>query len=280
MASPSPIPLWPTWITATPDLEAAFVKLQSALLEEEAQRQILARGRRVGRVGMNLESADARVFNPDWGIDVKRILSTIHLPSGEVISEALNLYQTAFRKPSLTAYVLDFSGSMKGQGAQQVKTAMRTLLEPSIAAQYLLQASPRDISMAIPFNSAPSQPVMVQGNEAPALRQLLKHIEARQPGGGTNMYRATQAALEALQPYEAQMGTYHTAIIVMSDGKSDGSLNDLRHTKLWRDIPVYTILFGEADPEQMRQLAETTSGRMFDGRKDMIGAFRHAKGYN
>ena len=66
---------------------------------------------------------------------------------------------------------------------------MRTLLEPSIAAQYLLQASPRDISMAIPFNSAPSQPVMVQGNEATALRQLLKHIEARQPGGGTNMYR-------------------------------------------------------------------------------------------
>ena len=62
------------------DLEAAFVKLQSALLEEEAQRQILARGRRVGRVGMNLESADARVFNPDWGIDAKRILSTIHLP--------------------------------------------------------------------------------------------------------------------------------------------------------------------------------------------------------
>ena len=76
------------------------------------------------------------------------------------------------------------------------------------------------------------------------------------------------------------MGTYHTAIIVMSDGKSDGSLNDLQHTALWRDIPVYTILFGDADPDQMRQLAETTSGRMFDGRKDMISAFRHAKGYN
>ena len=115
------------------DLEAAFLKLQGALLEDDVQRQILARGRRVGRVGLHMETADARVFNPDWGIDVKRVLSPINLPSGEVISEALNLFQTAFRKPSLTVYVLDFSGSTKGNGEQQVKTAMRTLLEPDIA---------------------------------------------------------------------------------------------------------------------------------------------------
>ena len=41
-----------------------------------------------------------------------------------------------------------------------------------------------------------------------------------------------------------------------------------------------TILFGEADPQQMQELARVTSGRMFDGRKDMITAFREAKGYN
>ncbi len=261
-------------------LEEAFLKLQRALLEDGVQRQILARGRRVGRVGLSMATADAGVFNPAWGIDVKRVLSTVNLPSGEVISQALNLFQTAFRKPSLTAYVLDFSGSMKGNGEQQVKAAMRTLLEPDVAAQYLLQASPRDISMMIAFNSAPSDPMTIKGNEPHQLRNLLKHVEARQPGGGTDMYKATRAALESLHAYEQQMGEYHTAIIVMSDGKSDGSLEDVKRVKLWRDIPVYTILFGQADPEQMNRLAEATSGRMFDGRMDMIRAFRQAKGYN
>ncbi len=262
------------------DLEQAFLTLQSALLEDDAQLQILSRGRRVGRVGLSMATADTNVFNAEWGIDVKRVLSTIQLPSGEVIRDALNLFQTAFRKPSLTAYVLDFSGSMKGNGERQVKAAMRTLLEPDIAAQYLLQASPQDVSMMIAFNSAPSAPMTIKGNAPQQLRGLLKHIEARQPGGGTNMYKATKSALQSLQTYEAQMGEYHTAVIVMSDGKSDGSLQDIQRAKLWRDIPVYTILFGEADPDQMHRLADATSGRMFDGRTDMIRAFRQAKGYN
>ena len=94
------------------------------------------------------------------------------------------------------------------------------------------------------------------------------------------MYKATAAALQALAPYESLMGDYHAAIIVMSDGKSDGSRHDIEQTRLWRDVPVYTILFGNADPEQMHELAAVTSGRMFDGRTDMIQAFRQAKGYN
>jgi Ca-activated chloride channel family protein len=86
--------------------------------------------------------------------------------------------------------------------------------------------------------------------------------------------------LHALRPYEPRLADYHAAVIVMSDGKSQGSLQEVQQAPLWQDIPVYTILFGEADPEQMRQLAAMAAGRMFDGRKDMIQAFREAKGYN
>lgn len=260
--------------------EKAFLTLQEALLHEKNQRQILQSGRRVGRVGMNLDQADRSVFNPDWGIDVQRILSPITLPSGEVIREALNLFQTAFRKPSLTVYVLDFSGSMEGAGETQVKAAMRTLLDPDIASQYLLQPSPRDISTVIFFNSRPSQPLRVIGNDPQELRRLLQRIDTKSPGGGTDMYAATAAAYKALAPYEARMTDYHPAVIVMSDGKSKGTLHLVRQESLSQDIPVYTILFGDADSQQMQELAEVTSGRMFDGRKDVINAFRKAKGYN
>lgn len=111
------------------------MKLPKALLEDNTQQQILQRGRRAGRMGMHLAAADPQVFNLDWGIDTQRLLSPITLPSSKVIREALMLFQTAFRKPSLIVYVLDFSGSMKGDGVQQVKAAMRTLLDPEAASQ-------------------------------------------------------------------------------------------------------------------------------------------------
>src|ERR1051326_589533 len=96
------------------------------------------------------KGADARVFNPDWGIDLNKTLAPIRMPSGAVIHEALELYQIAFRKPPCTFFVLDFSGSMRGKGEEQVKDAMRTLLTPAIASRYLLQPSPDDVTVVLP----------------------------------------------------------------------------------------------------------------------------------
>ena len=50
--------------------------------------------------------------------------------------------------------------------------------------------------------------------------------------------------------------------------------------RIGRDIPVYSILFGEAKERDMKSLAEGMAGKLFDGRKDMAKAFREAKGYN
>ena len=46
------------------------------------------------------------------------------------------------------------------------------------------------------------------------------------------------------------------------------------------DVPVFSIMFGDADPTQLEELAELTHARVFDGREDLIGAFRSVKGYN
>ena len=130
------------------------------------------------------------------------------------------------------------------------------------------------------FNSQPSEPVTVEGNDPQTLGRLLQSIRTKAPGGGTDMYRATAAALKLFEPLEAEMSDYHPSVIVMSDGRSKGQLQDVRQASLADDVPVYTILFGNADQDQMAELARMTSGRMFDGRKDMIRAFRKAKGYN
>ena len=49
---------------------------------------------------------------------------------------------------------------------------------------------------------------------------------------------------------------------------------------LGMDVPVFSIMFGDADPEQLEQLAEATNARVFDGREELIDAFRKVKGYN
>jgi Ca-activated chloride channel family protein len=267
--------------------EAVFAKLQEYLLSPTVQDSIQAQGRRTGLVGMEADPAKSAarnaVFNPDWGINLSRILTPIRMPAAPVVSEALNLYQTAFRKPSLTAYVLDYSGSMAGTGVEQLRRAMRTLLDQRIAKEYLLQGSPEDLTMVVAFNSRVTATLEAQGNDPQVLSELLVKVEALEPGGGTNMYVAAAEAMKQIK-VQAESGKYHAAVIVMSDGMSEGGLPQfnamLKDTGLGKDVPVFTILFGDAQPEQMKALAEAMSGRMFDGRVDVVQAFREAKGYN
>jgi Ca-activated chloride channel family protein len=263
--------------------EETFKKLQAYLLSPEVQKEIEASGRRTGLVGMGTQSADARVFNPDWGIDVNRVISPVRMPGGAVIREALELYQLAFRKPSCTVFVLDFSGSMRGKGEEQLKDAMRTLLTPAISAKYLLQPSPEDVSIVMPYSDTVVAVWTAQGNDPKVLDDLLAKIEGQGAMAGTYTHAALLQALAKAKPY-AETGKYHTSIILMSDGEATDSLAEFFKTidrdRIGRDIPIYTILFGEAKERDMKALAEGMGGKMFDGRTDVARAFRDAKGYN
>ena len=45
-------------------------------------------------------------------------------------------------------------------------------------------------------------------------------------------------------------------------------------------IPVYSIMFGNADSEQLNRIANLTSGKVFDGRTNLLEAFKIVRGYN
>lgn len=106
--------------------EEAFLKVQEYLLSDEAQTAIEATGRRISLNGVSEQNKS--VFNKEWGIDTTRILSPITMPAADVLMNALNLWQSSFRKPSLTVYCLDFSGSMRGEGNDQLVSAMAQVL--------------------------------------------------------------------------------------------------------------------------------------------------------
>lgn len=265
-------------------IENFFLQLQGWLLSDEVQKSLQIEGRRTGGVGMDAVNADKAIFNPKWGIDLKKIIKPVTTPPADVVSEALNLYQSAFKKPSLTAYVLDYSGSMQGNGEEQLKKAMRTLLDQNIAKEFLLHSSPEDITYVIPFNSNPITSLKVVGNNPATLNEVLNRVESLNPSGGSNMYKAAETAAKMVKG-DAESGKYNTSIIIMGYGASEGGFSDFEQnlSKLGvnkKNIHIFTILLGKAQINQMEHMAKSMAGRMFDGREDLVHAFREARGYN
>ena len=257
--------------------EQAFLDLQEYLLSDEVQNEIQRTGRRTGYEGVSEENRD--VFRTDWGIQPDRVLSPIRMPSTEVLMECLNLYQTEFRKPSLTIYCLDYSGSMEGTGREQMVEAMSQILIQENAEKNLLQASEHEVNILIPFEGYPRDIYTAVGNGS-ELESLYTKVEAEEATGGTDIYAAATESLRQLGNYD--LSQYTPAIILLTDGVSDGSIDAFQtaYEAFGADVPVFSIMFGSADPTQLEELAELTHARVFDGREDLIGAFRSVKGYN
>ena len=257
--------------------EEAFLKLQEYLLSEEVQNEIQRTGRRTGYTGISEENKE--VFRTDWGVQPDRVLSTMRMPSTEVLFKALNLYQTDFKKPSLNIYCLDHSGSMSGKGNEQLTAAMEQLLIQENAEKNFLQASRDEVNVLIFFDDQILAEYTAAGS-GKELEELYDRVAEQETGSGTDMYLAADEALKVLSGYD--LSQYTPAIILLTDGMSGGSYDMFmeNYRALNMDVPVFSIMFGDADPEQLEQLAEATNARVFDGREDLIDAFRKVKGYN
>lgn len=258
--------------------EEAFLKIQEYLLSADAQDAIQKTGRRTG-YSQSVSQENRSVFNEDWGIQPDRVLSPFRMPSAEVLTEALDLYQTTFRKPSLTVYCLDYSGSMTGDGSKQLVSAMEQILIQSKAKENLLQASSDEINIVIPFDDRPLDCWSAKGNGS-EIEALYDKVKDEDIGGGTDIYAAAQYAFEQLKNYD--LNQYNTAVILMTDGMSMDYWDTFKsyYEQYGSGVPVFSIMFGDADSTQLDQIAELTNARVFDGRSDLVSAFRAVKGYN
>ena len=258
--------------------EEDFLAVQEYLLSGEVQKEIEATGRRIQANGVSAENTE--IFNPDWGIDTDQILSPIQMPDADILMEALNLYQTNFKKPSLNLYCLDFSGSMEGSGEEQLKEAMAQILIQENAAENFLQASAGEVNLAILFDDGIKVILRAADDSDESLKKLYEQIEEIEPSGGTDIYDAAARAYELAAGYD--LDAYTPAVILMTDGKSEYHKTRFERAreKSEKEIPVFSITFGSADPSQLQELAEETGGRVFDGTEDLTEAFRSVKGYN
>lgn len=259
------------------DKKDAFIELQSYILSDAGQKMLQERGRRTWYGGIT-NNVDTSIFNPDWGIDTKTYISPVKYPSTKVIKLALNLYQTELRKPTHVVFCLDYSGSMAGDGYNELMNAMDYILTEK-AADDFIQFSEKDTIDVIAFGSS------VLGtwrtNDGSNTETLLNQIHGLNPMGTTALYPAAQTALNMLK--DEDMEKYNVSVILMTDGWPNvGTYNDLEKTykNINKQIPIYSIMFGDANEYQMRQIAELSNAKIFDGKKDLVKAFKEVRGYN
>ncbi|MCH9275945.1 substrate-binding domain-containing protein [Bifidobacterium amazonense] len=264
------------------NLEDAFAKFQKALSSKDSKLLFERAGRRTGLGGALAYGSDSQVqqsFRAEWGINTSAdTLKTIALPSASVIDQALTVYQTKLRKPSYTIWVVDYSGSMNGEGKDGVVSGLTSALDPTKSAQYHIEPSGEDVNVLIPFSSTAETPVTAHGTDT---GELLRQAEERAATGGTNIYDGLNSAFSILP---SNLDDYTTAVVLMTDGQSSTSSRQSftdRYHASGHDLPIFSIMFGDADPAQLNELAKLSNAKVFDGRSgDLAAVFRQVKGFN
>lgn len=253
-----------------------FTKLQEYLRSDAMINKMEDFGYRSWYGGV--KNTDKKVFNPDWGIDTTKYLKDMKYPSKKVMSEAINLYIEKLRKPTHVVFCLDVSGSMYGEGLDTLKEAMNYILDYNTASRDKLQFSSNDKITIITFDDTYKVYDTKLGNDTESVISIINSLDV---GGATNIYDTSVEALKILDKEDSN--EYTKTVIIMTDGMSNvGTFDDLEsyYKKKKIDIPIYSITFGDSSEYQLREIANLTNGKVFDGKHNLKDAFKEVRSYN
>lgn len=262
------------------DKKEEFLKIRDYILSEDGQKELAKTGRRTWYGGVN-SNVDKTVFNPKWGIDTTTYIVPLKFPSTSIIQEALALYQNELRKPIHAVFCLDYSASMNGDGYKQLNKAMNYILDEEEASKDLLQFTEKDKITVIPFSSHVIN--VWETDSGTDTELLISNINEQRPSGSTNIYEASRSALKTLKDDDSNK--YNLTVILMTDGKSNmGEFSELEKyyekKSFAKNIPIYSIMFGDADEDELQNIADLTNAKVFDGKSDLLKAFKEVRGYN
>jgi len=209
----------------------------------------------------------------------------------QAVDALLQAYFDKIRRPSRTLYVLDTSGSMEGDRIDSLRTALAGLTgaDNSLTGRYRRFRSREEVTM-LPFNTGPEAPqtfTVPEQNPSAELARIKSFAEGLNARGGTAIYDALSDAYRVLEPLQAKDPDRFTSIVLMTDGENanGSSLGDFQASfgslpPAMKQVPVFTVLFGEGSSDELTQVATMTGGKVFDARKvQLSGVFQEIRGY-
>jgi Ca-activated chloride channel family protein len=210
----------------------------------------------------------------------------------ETVDQILTTYLDKQRAPSTSIFVLDLSGSMRGNNLEQLKQAMKNLAgaDKTITGKFA-RFRAREQVIVIPFSDRPMQSQVYDitsgvGND-PALQHLRGAVDGLNASGGTAIYDALARAYKTASDARALDPDRFYSIALLSDGKNTQGDTFHQFRKIYNKnhdtyagIPTFPIIFGGADKNEMISLAKLTGGREFDSTKHSLAqVFKKIRGY-
>ncbi|MBR4262154.1 MAG: VWA domain-containing protein [Bacilli bacterium] len=260
------------------DKKENFKKIQSFLRSKEVRKKLENLGYRSWYGGIKSD-ANKDVFKKEWGIDTNKYLIPQKYPSKTVMNKAFDIYVEDLRKPTHTVFCLDRSGSMNGSGINELKEAMKYIVNREEARKDRLQFSKEDKITIIQFNGyVYDTSKTFNGYDVDS---LINYVDSIYVGGGTNIYDPSIEALKILQKEDPS--EYNTVVILMTDGQSNqGSYYNLENFYKNNNIkaPIYSITFGQADESELNEIADLTNGKVFNGKSGLKEAFKEVRSFS
>lgn len=226
-------------------------------------------------------------------------------PDRQLADGLIDAYLNEFRRPIASTFVLDTSGSMQGKRREQLVEAIHYLAgaDASLTGR-VAKLTNRERLWFLPFSDRVGEPVRfeipagsrVAKGVAPQvdtdaklaeLKRVRDTADELRMAGGTAMYDAVLTGLQNMLEERKRNPDYQYSVVAFTDGKSNMGrrLEDFKRAyeqlpEDVRGIPVFMVLFGEADAGDLKALVEITGGKVFDARKTPLYAvFKDIRAY-
>jgi Ca-activated chloride channel homolog len=227
-------------------------------------------------------------------------------PDRALADGLIDAYLNEFRKPIASTFVLDTSGSMEREGRQKqlvqaihyIAGADRSLtgriakltnrerlwMQPFADQPYGRQ------EFEVPGGASGARGVQVQ-EDSEAKQQVLGEVRGFADGlrmrGGTALFDAVLVSLRHMADEKRKNPDYQYSVVAFTDGENNQGRSFDQFKRDYaqlpedaRSIPVFMVLFGEANEQQLRELVKVTGGRLFDARKTpLYGVFKDIRAY-
>ena len=212
----------------------------------------------------------------------------------------IDAYLNEFRAPIASTFVLDVSGSMNqgGRRAQLVEALQYIAGDDASLTGRIARLTSREKVWMMTFSETVNTPVYFelpaagknrsgQADKQKVLGDVRDYAENLKMNGGTALYDAVLQALINMNEQRQKNPNYQYSVVAFTDGESNKG-RDLAQFKAAyaalpedvRAIPVFMVVFGEANENALKSLVATTGGRLFDARKaSLYSVFKDIRAY-
>lgn len=243
-----------------------------------------------------MEETSRRPVIPQVALDdrfSKQMLVELPFPADvATVDELIFAYLDEMSMPSTAIFVLDISGSMRGERLADLKAALRNLtgMDQSLTGKFSRFRDRENVIM-IPFNGSiqgEARFPMGQGDQRQqAMNAIRQYVDSLNAGGGTAIYTALRHAYDLAAREQREFPDRYYSVVLLSDGENQSGMPMESFRQFFRGLPpemqevkTFAIVFGDADAREMHAVAGLTGGRAFAGQAGSLSeVFKKIRGY-